>query len=165
MSTVAVPESLVPLVDFLNRLECRVPLDGLREQLSSLEVTLDDLRPFMHFGDTCYARNLICENTWFELLCICWKNGQKSLIHNHAQSTCGLRVMAGQGTETTFIERADGLVDPVKHCGLAVGDICCTQDSDIHQVANDSPDGSELVTLHIYSPPLRSMQTWQCTSQ
>ena len=162
MSTVAIPESLVPLVDFLNRLESRVPMDGLHQHLAQLNVTTDELKPFLHFGETCYTRNLICENTWYELLCICWKNGQKSLIHNHAQSTCGLRVITGQGIETTFVERADGKVDPVKQCVVNPGEICCTQDSDIHQVANEQADGSDLVTLHIYSPPLRTMQTWEC---
>ena len=63
MSTVAIPESLVPLVDFLDRLEGRVPMLGLETQLSKLDVNMHDLLPFMHFGDTTYSRNLICENT------------------------------------------------------------------------------------------------------
>ncbi|MDG2014279.1 MAG: cysteine dioxygenase family protein [Pirellulaceae bacterium] len=161
MSTVAIPESLVPLVDFLDRLEGRVPMLGLEEQLVKLDVDMRDLLPFMQFGDTTYSRNLICENTWYELLCICWRGGQKSLIHNHAQSTCGLRILTGQGVETTFEERADGLVDPVEYRVLDVGQVCCTQDDDVHQVANEHPLGDDLITLHIYSPPLGNMQTWE----
>jgi len=162
MSTVAIPESLVPLVDFLDELQDRVPLRGLEQQLKKLDVNMNDLLPFMQFGETCYSRNLICQNTWYELLCICWKGGQKSLIHNHANSTCGLRIMSGQGVETTFEERPDGLVDPVEYRVLDVGQVCCTQDADIHQIANAHPEGDDLVTLHIYSPPLGQMQTWDC---
>lgn len=161
MSTVAIPQSLASLVEFLNRLDRRVPLESLREHLSQLDISLDDLSAFLHFGDTCYSRNLICESTWYELLCICWKSGQQSLIHNHANSTCGLRVITGQGVEITFSERPDGKVEPVGTCRVRAGDICCTQDADIHQVANLHPQDN-LVTLHIYSPPLRQMRTWEC---
>ena len=161
MSTVAIPESLLPLVNFLNNLDQRVPLEGLRKHLVELKVTAEDLKAFMHFGETTYSRNLICENTWFELLCICWKNGQESLIHDHAHSTCGLRVITGGGVETTFELNASGKVVPAEQCVLSEGEVCCTQDSDIHQVSNNQADGADLVTLHIYSPPLRSMQTWE----
>ena len=160
MSIVAVPKSLEPLVNFLNQADSRVPIEGLQKHLSELNVTLDDLTQYLHFNDCSYSRNLICENTWYELLCICWKNGQESLIHNHAQSTCGLRVIQGVGVETTFEEIGDNKVKPIESCELKTGEVCCTKDADIHQISNVQPDGSDLVTLHIYSPPLRTMQVW-----
>jgi cysteine dioxygenase len=161
MSIVAVPQPLTSLVEFLNELESRAPLEDLRRHLSGLDVSLQDLRPYMQFGNTSYSRNLICQNQWYELLCICWKDGQQSPIHNHAGSTCGLRVMTGVAVETTFRETADGKVIPLLHRQLTQGTVCCAQDSDIHRVANLQGDGSSLVTLHIYSPPLRNVGTWE----
>lgn len=160
MSTVAIPESLEPLVQYLNGLNSRVPIDQLREHLLNLDVTIDDLQPYLHFGDTCYRRNPVCQGEWYELLCICWRDGQKSLIHNHANSTCGLRVIEGQAIELKFAETAEGRARVVDQCDLEYGQVCCTQDRDIHQVCNVQGNGKCLVTLHIYSPPLADMQTW-----
>lgn len=160
MSTVAIPESLEPLVQFLNALKSRVPIEQLREHLCKLDVTIDDLQSFLQFGDTCYRRNLICQGEWYELLCICWRDGQKSLIHNHAHSTCGLRIVDGHAIELKFEATSSGRARIVKQCELELGQVCCTQDGDIHQVCNEQGDGSCLVTLHIYSPPLADMQTW-----
>jgi cysteine dioxygenase len=162
MSTITIPHSLETLVQFLNEQQSRVPIDSLREHLLDLQVTLDDLAPYMQFGDTCYRRNLICQGEWYELLCLCWRNGQKSLIHNHAGSTCGLRIMSGAATETTFVLLPDGRVRPNATREYEPGLVCCTQDADIHQVCNLQPNGQDLVTLHIYSPPLVDMQTWEC---
>ncbi len=161
MSTIAIPDCLDSLVCFLNRQTRRVPIESLREHLSTLDVSVDDLQPFMEFGETCYRRNLICNGQWYELLCICWREGQTSLIHNHAGSTCGLRIVTGLATETTFDLLPNGRVSPRCDKEFVTGQVCCTQDADIHQVVNTCPDGGNLVTLHIYSPPLADMQTWQ----
>lgn len=161
MTTLTIPHSLSNLVHFLNDLEARVPIEGLEQHLSDLEVTPDDLQPFLHFGAHCYQRNLICQNQWYELLCICWRNEQKSLIHDHAHSTCGLRIISGAAVETVFEQQADGRVRPVREGHYVEGQVCCTRDADIHQVCNLQPSGADLVTLHIYSPPLHDMCTYE----
>lgn len=161
MSTLAIPQSLSKLVRFLNNLESRVPIEGLQQHLLELEVTLEDLRPFMHFGEHCYQRNLICQSQWYELLCICWRNGQQSVIHDHAHSTCGLRIISGAAVETIFQRGSDGLVTPQRESHYVEGQVCCAQDADIHQVCNVQPDDADLVTLHIYSPPLQDMCTYE----
>jgi cysteine dioxygenase len=52
-------------------------------------------------------------------------------------------------------------VRPVATREFLPGQVCCTQDTDIHQVCNTQSDGGNLVTLHVYSPPLAEMQTWE----
>jgi cysteine dioxygenase len=39
--------------------------------------------------------------------------------------------------------------------------VCAAEDSDIHQVANMQAPGLDLVTLHIYSPPITKMKTYK----
>jgi hypothetical protein len=41
------------------------------------------------------------------------------------------------------------------------GYVCAAEDADIHQVANMQAAGSDLITLHIYSPPIRKMNTYE----
>src|SRR4030095_857533 len=95
---------------------------------------------------------------WYEVLVICWQSGQRSPIHNHAQSTCGLKVLTGICTETIFHSSPCGQVVARGSTQLAAGSVTASQDTDTHQVSNLEPAGQNLVTLHIYSPPLRSMQ-------
>ena len=155
---------LTSLAEFLESFEERIPVDQLGQFLSTLDIQLDDVLPFAKFADNCYQRNLICENDWYELLCICWESGQRSPIHNHAGSTCGLRVMKGVCTETVFVPSPSGLIKATHSTECTAGHVCSSQDSDIHQISNLQAPDQQLITLHIYSPPLRKMDTFSLYS-
>jgi hypothetical protein len=43
--------------------------------------------------------------------------------------------------------------------------IVATQDADIHQVSNLPPAPSDLVTLHLYAPPLKAMNRYSITGE
>lgn len=161
---VAIPNPLQELASYLKSLSSRAPIEQLGEQLNSLNITVDDLKPFAEFGDGCYRRNLICEDEWYELLCICWRSGQRSPIHNHAGSTCGLRIIQGVATETLFEETPSGQIKAVSSTDCSAGHVCCTVDEDIHQVSNLQAPGEDLMTLHIYSPPLKAMDRFSLFS-
>ena len=160
MSTINVPTCLDSLVNFLFSLEQRATVEELQTHLENLDVCEADLIQYANYGDACYRRNIICENDWFELLCICWRSGQRSPIHNHAHSTCGLRIIDGVATETVFEQTPSGLIKPVSSVDFERGCVCSTQDEEIHQVSNLQGPDQNLMTLHIYSPPLKTMETF-----
>jgi len=158
MPVLAPPSKLAPLIRYLDGLTARASIDRLRELLHETQITAADLRDFVAFEDEHYRRNLVKLGPWYEILVICWKSGQRSPIHNHAKSTCGLKVLTGVCTETVFESSPCGQVVALHSTHLASGRITASQDGDTHQVSNLQPPGADLVTLHIYSPPLRSMQ-------
>ena len=160
MSTEIFPQCLDKLVAFLDQLQDRAPIEKLNELLSELDVCDRDLESFTCYGDTTYRRNLISQGPWYELLCICWKDGQASPIHNHANSTCGLRIVKGVCTETLFREESCGRLITKETTEYERGYVCTTQDADIHQISNQQGNGDCLITLHIYSPPLKTMDTY-----
>ncbi len=160
---VVIPVELRELVDYLDNLKERASVERLGQLLAQNTATRETLKPFEVFGDNTYRRNLICEGQWYELLCICWKSGQRSPIHDHAQSTCGLKIMEGVATETTFESSDCGQIKAVSSTDYSVGHVCSTQDSDVHQVSNLQADGHNLVTMHIYSPAIRCMDTYSLT--
>ncbi len=157
------PEKIRPLIRYLDSLTGRASIDRLRELLESTDIALADLREFVQFDDEHYRRNLVAIGEWYEILVICWQSGQRSPIHNHATSTCGLKVLDGVCTETVFDHSPCGQVVALHSTNLAPGYICASQDTDTHQVSNLQSLGKNLVTLHIYSPPLRSMQRFSIT--
>src|SRR5437660_38261 len=98
------------LLDFLGSLERPAALQDLRSALTNVNVTLDDVRPHVKFGDRSYRRNLVHAGPWHHLLVLCWRNGQRSPIHDHRGSCCAVRVLAGTMTETVFSRAPNGLI-------------------------------------------------------
>jgi cysteine dioxygenase len=155
-----VAQTLGQLFDFLDGLTDRASLQALRTELSELEVSCEDVREYLRFSDQQYARNLVRKGEWYHLLVLCWKNGQRSPIHDHSGSSCGVRVLRGVMTETTFAFAPNGHVKAIGSRDLEAGGVCATQDQDMHQVSNLQSGSADLVTLHVYSPPLLWMGTY-----
>ena len=140
-----------------------VPLAELVTTLAESEISLDDVRDFVCFGKDTYQRNLIHCGPAYQALILCWRSGQRSPIHDHRGSACGIRVLQGTLSETVFERSEIGLVYPTKTHELRQGGVCGSFDSDMHQVSNLQPAGQDLVTLHIYSPPLLVLGTYSLT--
>jgi cysteine dioxygenase len=148
--------SLKELLDRLDGYSSRIPLDDLAAMLRGFEPEWDALRPFQRFHPQRYLRNLLRGSDVYHALLLCWRAGQRSPIHDHRGSNCAFRVLAGTATESTFQRTEQGLIYPTGSCAWHAGDVCASRDADIHQVSNlDS--GGDLLTLHLYSPPLLVM--------
>jgi DMSO/TMAO reductase YedYZ molybdopterin-dependent catalytic subunit len=153
------------LLRYLDRLTGRPPLAELRAQVAGLGITGDDLAEHIRFGDAAYQRNLVRAGPWYHLWVMCWKNGQRSPIHDHAASGCVVRVLRGTATETTFAMAPNGHVMAVGSRDLLPGAVCATQDDDLHQISNLQAGNADLVTLHVYTPPLLRMTTYSLTDR
>ncbi|MCA9245300.1 MAG: hypothetical protein KDA32_15195 [Phycisphaerales bacterium] len=154
------------LAEFFAKLDAyqgRVPLDVVKARLQTLDFSFDDVAHVARFDPERYRRNLLHAGPGYHALILCWLPGQRSPIHDHAQSTCGVRVLKGICTETVFERNAAGYVYPTETRDLPTGGVCGSQDSDLHQVSNLQGPGEDLVTMHVYSPPLLSMRTYSLT--
>lgn len=154
MISQTVSSPLERLLRYLDGLSCRAPAAELRERMVEAELTLEDLARWVRFCDGCYQRNLIRQGRCYQAFALCWKSGQRSTIHDHAQSACGVRVVTGTATETIFEPTPCGLIHPTRTNVMREGDVVVSQDADIHQISNYEPAGVDLVTLHIYMPGL-----------
>jgi cysteine dioxygenase len=76
-----------------------------------------------------------------------------------------VRVLRGVLTETAFEFAPNGRVKAVGSRDLAAGGVCGSEDLDLHQVSNLQDGDADLVTLHVYSPPLRRMGTYSLTDE
>jgi hypothetical protein len=52
-------------------------------------------------------------------------------------------------------------VAPLQTRRIKAGSCVISRGSDIHQVANLEPAGIDLISLHIYSPPLSAFRTYR----
>ena len=165
MSTQTIAGKLAPLFDYLDGLTRQATIEELKERISAVDITIDDVREFVRFSETQYLRNLIRSTDFYHALVLCWRSGQRSPIHNHAGSTCGFRVLAGTATETMFEPTPSKLINPVSSADLVVGAVSASQDADIHQLSNLQALETDLVTFHVYSPPLLRMDTYSLTDR
>lgn len=156
-------ERIESILQHLDGLTERATVEQLKSWLQEAAVTAEDVATHIRFDEDHYLRNLIREGPHYHMLALCWRSGQRSPIHNHRGSTCGFAVLRGVATETIFERSRCGLVKAVSSRDLGVGSIGASQDTDTHQVSNLQPAGDDLVTLHIYSPPLLCMDSFSLT--
>lgn len=157
--------TLQALLAYLDRLNGRAPLEQLTMEMAELAIDCTELAAFTHFSDRGYTRNLVRAGTWYNALVLCWKNGQRSPIHDHKGSSCGVRVLRGSLTETLFELTANGHIKATFSRDLTAGCVIGSEDTDIHQVSNLQLGDAELLTLHVYSPPLLWMGTYSLTDR
>jgi cysteine dioxygenase len=153
-------DDLRAMYRYLDTLMSRPDLSRLLEELSRFEIELEDLSEHVHFAANGYKRNLARSAPDYQAWVLCWKNGQRSPIHNHTGSACVVRVLRGTLTETLFEMAPNGHVKASYSRDIAEGSLIGSEDTDIHQVSNLQPEDADLVTLHVYTPPLTRMGTY-----
>jgi len=132
-----------------------------------------------------YTRNLVdAGNGKFNLMILCWNEGQASQIHDHADSHCFMKMLQGELSEIRYewpkskdvISNSDASIsstddketnltgDELKEMGRAkmgLNDVRYINDNlGLHRVENLShTDGA--ISLHLYCPPFNSCSIFQ----
>ena len=149
--------SIEQLLDWLRTFDERIDLDELKSRLDDDSISAELLADYIHFSDEHYSRNLLAYGPQFYALVLCWKPGQASPIHDHKGASCGVRVIEGVATETSFGWQEGRLVER-SVTRMRAGEVCGSFDDDIHEIRNDGE--GNLVTLHIYSPYLDNINLY-----
>jgi cysteine dioxygenase len=158
-------DALDRLFQYLDGLQGRATVGELAARLSKATIGCDDVAAHVRFLDRGYARNLVRAGQWYHVLVLCWRNGQRSPIHDHVGSSCAVRILRGTATETLFRIAPSGDIFATTSRELPAGSICGSEDTDLHQVSNLQAANADLVTLHVYSPPLTRMGTYSLTDR
>ncbi len=161
-SLAEVRDALLALPDPFRRAEVQAAVQDLRPRMV-------DLDRYLNFSDQGYTRTLFYRGPRFEILVLCWKDGQASPIHDHSASICSMVVVKGTCKSINFREINPGSpvkegetvlvpIEPANSCNYEAGKITTVVGGDIHQIANLQGDGSDLVTVHFYLPPIVTMR-------
>ncbi len=153
-------DDLKAMFRHLDTLPPRPDLARFIDELSRFEIDISDLSEHVHFAENGYKRNLVFAAPHYHAWVLCWKSGQRSPIHDHSGSACAVRVLRGTLTETLFELAPNGHVKATFSRDFTEGSLIGSEDTDIHQVSNLQAQNADLVTLHIYTPPLNRMTTF-----
>jgi cysteine dioxygenase len=153
--------SLPALVEALNS-QTRAPtLEQINDWLENAEVSAEELAPYRGFKDGNYWRHLVCRNEFVEMLVLCWRPGQRTPIHDHNGSHGGVRVCEGTMWETTFAYDSTKGLEYKSASEYLTGAVTGSDVPDIHQLGNPDVSEHDMVTIHIYSPPLGVLHTYK----
>lgn len=149
------------IVERLSRMGGPPAFEELNELLGGAEITAEELRPYVSFKESTYARHRVHLGEHAELLILCWRPGQRTPIHDHAGSYGAVRVLRGVMWETIFeMEGDEGLTYKSAREWMP-GHVTGADVPDIHQLGNSDVSGQDLVTLHLYAPPLTSLNVYK----
>ncbi len=160
-------QSKVTLEDFIREMH-QIPtrdlrLEHLKELFGRLDLSETLVNEHINFASDTYSRNLICRTPRFDMLCLCWRPGQVTVIHDHAGSLNVTRVSQGELTARIFKVhdrplpgRALVKQEIEEHLGSA--DFSTVDYGQIHQLENTS--NQDLITVHVYAKPLKDIHRY-----
>lgn len=156
--------TLAALAETVAGLDRKPELEEVDAWMLDVEVGADELRPYVGFKEGTYARHRVRLGKHAELLVLCWRPGQRTPIHDHNGSFGAVRVLRGVMWETLF--------EMDSECGLlyksarewSPATVTGADVPDIHQLGNPDISGQDLITLHLYAPPLTSLNVYKVGS-
>lgn len=123
----------------------------VRALLEQFRFNQDEWQQYASFTSGAYTRNLIGYDEKFTMLLLCWPANLSSPVHDHAGSSCWMKILSGRMRETRF----DTETLAVSHVtDMAAEEAAYIDDSrGLHKMGNASAL-APAVSLHIYSPPI-----------
>jgi cysteine dioxygenase len=132
--------------------------------LRSMKLPSGALDCYCSWSNESYTRNCIVENEKFELILLCWEEGQITPIHNHDGEECWVKIIDGEFRETIYNTNDSGEPKRVKSTITKSNDISYMIDfMGVHSLENMSNKRS--MTLHLYAKPIRSCKIFDENSR
>ena len=135
-----------------------VPQELAESWLRETDLRPEDVAEHVSFKPDLYQRGTVKKTGDYELLVVSWGPGQWSTLHDHFGSICAFRIVSGKATEIHFERSSGGYIFPAETAIHTEGSVQSCSGAEIHQLCNLESQG--LVSVHIYSPPLASGQTY-----
>ncbi|WP_223267211.1 cysteine dioxygenase [Polaribacter sp. IC073] len=120
---------------------------------TKLEATA--FKTYASWSNNCYTRNCIVDSEKFELILICWREGDQTAIHDHGGEECWVKAIEGEFKETIYKKDETGELKAVKTTISKPNDITYMKDfMGFHRLENMSKKRS--MSLHLYAKPIRN---------
>jgi len=139
-------------------------IDKICGLLRAVRLSEQEYKRYVRFRAKAYTRNLVgydvpapCDKSGmhrakFTVLILCWDKGQMSPIHDHAGSSCWVKVLQGRVREVRY-EDSNHPLRVKSDVTLGAQEVCYINDSrGLHAMGNPDPD-QVAVSMHVYAPP------------
>ncbi len=121
--------------------------------LKSMEIPASNFDAYKTWNDEEYTRNCIIRSTKFELLLLCWNEGQKTPIHGHDGQQCWVYQVDGEVKEIRYQKDSQGDLKETNVLVMQPGDLSYMHDSMGYHILANATKG-KACTLHVYMLPI-----------
>lgn len=122
----------------------------------NMTLPLEDLKPFASWSEDTYTRNCISRTEDYELLLLCWEEGEETPIHCHFGQECWVYLVSGELEEEQYQDE-NGEVVRVDKSNFQEGSLSYMNDEMGYHLLRNIADGRSM-SLHLYMNPID-----QCT--
>lgn len=147
------------LVDELLKVDSKF---GYFEVLQRMDIELEDFEKYFTWSEEKYTRNCLARTVDFELMIMCWEEGQETLIHDFGEEMAWVHPIMGSLKEERYLlsNTGNGLVK-VSSLGLESEEFSFVHKTGIHKYVNTYEARS--VSLHLYVSPVNSRKIYDCS--
>jgi cysteine dioxygenase len=133
-------------------------------QSYDLNISHSEIEHYTTWNDSRYTRNCIARNEDFELILLCWEEGQKTAIHCHNQQECWVKVIQGNFAEYLY-EYDDVLnrMNPINEVHVGQNEVTTIENSNTYHSLENTYKGRS-VSLHLYMKPIVKCNVYNQTT-
>ncbi|MBH0168041.1 MAG: cysteine dioxygenase [Bacillota bacterium] len=132
--------------------------EELKTALISLNIDLEDVKKELKTSESKpYYRKLLYQNENVELLVMNWSQ-LECAPHDHGSSHGWIKVLNGSSENTVYEIGENGLPSELFRTTHAKDKIFFAPKKGIHKMMAE--ENTDLVTLHLYSPPISGMKVY-----
>jgi cysteine dioxygenase len=118
----------------------------------NLSIPVEDLQPYAFWSDETYTRNCVLRTDKFELLLLCWKEGQETPIHCHNGEECWVYLAKGKLREKRYVD-LDGDLKLTADVKMTQDRLSYMNDELGYHSLHNLNEGSSM-SLHLYVGPI-----------
>lgn len=134
-------------------------------QSDNLFISLDEFTPYATWNKQRYTRNCIARNEDFELILLCWEEGQKTAIHCHNEQECWVKVIQGSFVEDLFAFPEKN--QQLKFAGrvrVSQNEVTTIDNTELlHSLENTNKGRS--MSLHLYMKPITKCRVFNANTK
>ena len=135
---------------------------GYFEVLQRMDITREAFENYFTWNDNKYTRNCLARTDKFELMLMCWEEGQETRIHDYGDAMAWVNPICGSLREERYLlsDNGTGLVK-VSSLGVEAEEFSFLHKTGIHKYINDYE--ARTVSLHLYVKPVPQRKIYECT--
>lgn len=123
-----------------------------------------DFSPFESWSHKSYTRNCVFRDSNFELILLCWEQGQETAIHGHDGEDCWVYLLEGEMEEVYFTMDENQYLREVGSRKIDPNQLTFMNDKiGFHKLKN-SCEGTSM-SLHLYAKPIENCVSFDEATQ
>ena len=114
-----------------------------------------DFEPFTSWTEKKYTRNCLYKDSQFELLLLCWQEGQETSIHGHEGEDCWVYLLEGEMQEVFYTLDSENYLIETRRHNIEPNQLTFMNDwLGYHKLKNNFKGRS--LSLHLYAKPIEN---------